>query len=80
MSEVPIELHPDWDTLRAQGVMSIFSTFPPSPGLHCEHCPELAAHHLYSPESGDIDLCPKCLRDAMDVIVSLDNFKGDPQL
>lgn len=56
--------------------MAAFTTFPPAPGLHCEHCPELAEHWLSSSESGDLNLCPKCLRDALDVISSLKAFKG----
>ena len=54
-----------------------YTTFEPEAGLHCEHCPELAGHRLETPATDEpgMNLCPKCLRDAVDVLSSLENFK-----
>jgi len=81
MIEGPIRSLPPIGELSGPGfdpsaIKAIYTTFDPAPGLHCEHCTELAEHSLSSRESGDINLCPKCLKDALDVICSLENFKG----
>lgn len=75
----PIHPFPPFEELVSEGsdpskVLAIYSTFDPVPELFCEHCTELAEHSLASKECGDINLCPKCLADALDVLKALKNF------
>jgi len=58
------------DPYSAENVLAVYTTFDPSDGLFCEHCPELAAHRLS--EFGN--LCPKCLTDAIGVLCARLDF------
>jgi len=69
---------PNAEAHRAAQI-ALYTTFDPASGLHCEHCPELAEHTLESDATGRINLCAKCLHDALDVIRSLENFGREPK-